>query len=1568
MKKNLFNARICLVALAIIFAVAGCGTEENPFVVNTLGDASRLTTVTGSECDTDATTPGQQCTLRSVVQTINMGFGVTNPLVTFAPNVVDQTISLTQGAILIQRPVQLRGPGASRLTFAGNGVFGPDNQVFVIDYGQGSVQGATTFSNLTIRGGNSADVGSGIYNRENLVLEGVELTGNGGANAGLGGAIYNDSEATLTMRRCTVDKNQSSVRGGGLYNAGTATLENCTFAGNRAPEGGNISVQGDVETTPGNLTLNFCTITAGVSENVGGGVVDEGGATIRVGNSIIAGNFATEGEVPDVSNEFISLGFNLIGNDTGSEGFTDGVNSDQVGTENVPLDPRFAGNLGDKGGDVATRVRTLALMADSPAIDGASSTANGAVTTDARVLPRPVDNAAVANAGDGADIGAFEVQPAVAFNDACPATPDTPETGPIVVNSTLDNQTAGDNARTLREAINCANINPNRSTISFAIETGSETVKTIVVGAALPDVTAPVVIDGNTQDGALPNTLSGNKEGTNALPAIEIIGSVDDVALLKLVAGSGGTNVANASELRGLVITNGTGSDVRIESDFNVLAGCFLGTNATGDAKSSVASNVFTDGLVISGNSNSIGGLNTANRNLISGHIGRGVVVFGDGNTLSGNLIGSDKTGTEKIPNGSGVQVSGEGNFIGAGSANPLGLASGGNLISGNTFNGINIFGTGNSVVLNRVGVEITGTSALGNGGDGLIIFNGSNVVGGADGSRNQISGNAGNGISFAGATLRVGVTPAKASAKVSPLAATSSIVRSNFIGTNDSGIAAIANAQNGIAIDSISDVLITAGVNNGSDVPNVISGNSGDGISISGDDADNIVIEKNFIGTDASGTNAIPNGGNGIGAATGLNLLIGGDTAKGNLISGNAKAGISARFGLGVRIAGNRIGTDVLGLSAVGNKGQGIVLNPPANASSTATSNVVQNVIAANGAAALELAGSAIAGPPQSANVIVQSNFIGFGIDGERALGNRDGVVVNSFRDVLIGGDQSGQGNLIGNIAATNNGSFSSGSGIAMQFCEAIVVQGNSIGLSALGAAAGNENNGIDIDSGRSITIASNIIGSNGITSGGGVTYFNDAAGVRLRGFNDVSATPGVQNVVIRSNFIGVNAQGAARPNVRGVQLVATGSLLVTNNLIGGPTTASANVIAGNASEGVLISTGAPANRVQSNFIGVLADGTERANGEVGVLIRSSDNIIGSDGTSTGGGNTIAFNRDGGRAADLCAHLPSAMRSSPGNPGHPDLPGQLEQLPLAARRRPDREPLHPARCPRALLDRAEQHPVRAAACGRHGRRASHSGDLPDLPAPLHRGHRHHRYQVEPPRQEPSTMTHTPHPCSVPRVALSRRQLLLGAGRCGRGRCTHDRREPGRSRQRDGIREQQPSFVQRAGRPSPALGPRHLAQHGGDDRCAHRAAGRQHPRVARPGRPVRLHLPNQHRRLPLVDGVAGELALIGTLERDRRLLQTLGTLASMRHHTPSGMFYNWYDEASGDVLTVWPEDGSRVYPFLSSVDNGWLGAALKVVTSTPGPAAKPARRLLHRMRWDMFYDNDLAHPGVRPAG
>ncbi|MGG5259835.1 glucoamylase family protein [Phycicoccus avicenniae] len=115
--------------------------------------------------------------------------------------------------------------------------------------------------------------------------------------------------------------------------------------------------------------------------------------------------------------------------------------------------------------------------------------------------------------------------------------------------------------------------------------------------------------------------------------------------------------------------------------------------------------------------------------------------------------------------------------------------------------------------------------------------------------------------------------------------------------------------------------------------------------------------------------------------------------------------------------------------------------------------------------------------------------------------------------------------------------------------------------------------------------------------------------------------------------------------------------------------------------------------------------------------------------------------------------------------------------------------------------------------------------------------------------------------------------------------------------------------------------------------------------------------------------VARELGLISRGECTRRLLQTLRSVDRMEHHTPSGMYYNWYDEATGEALTTWPDSGDTVVPFCSSIDNGWLGAALLVVASADRGAAPLARKVFGRMRWDAFYNDnsDPAHQ-VRAGG
>ena len=118
----------------------------------------------------------------------------------------------------------------------------------------------------------------------------------------------------------------------------------------------------------------------------------------------------------------------------------------------------------------------------------------------------------------------------------------------------------------------------------------------------------------------------------------------------------------------------------------------------------------------------------------------------------------------------------------------------------------------------NFIGVDVTGTAALGNSGSGVrIAVSPNNTVGGTTvAARNVISGNGFNGVFITFATLG------------------GNVVQGNFIGTDVTGAAALGNSFEGVRIVNSPDTTV-GGITQGS--RNVISGNA-NGISILGADA----------------------------------------------------------------------------------------------------------------------------------------------------------------------------------------------------------------------------------------------------------------------------------------------------------------------------------------------------------------------------------------------------------------------------------------------------------------------------------------------------------------------------------------------------------------------------------------------------------------------------------------------------------------------------------------------------------------------------------------------------------
>src|SRR5204863_436568 len=154
---------------------------------------------------------------------------------------------------------------------------------------------------------------------------------------------------------------------------------------------------------------------------------------------------------------------------------------------------------------------------------------------------------------------------------------------------------------------------------------------------------------------------------------------------------------------------------------------------------------------------------------------------------------------------------------------------------------------------------------------------------------------------------------------------ATGNKVEGNFIGTDLTGTAALANARNGVLIYSASGNIV-GGVSPAA--RNVISGNGQSGIYLFGSDSRGNLIQGNLIGTDVTGAKALGNGFDGIGIENAPGNIIGGTIpGAGNLISGNPQFGISINNSSSAnnQVQGNFIGTDVSGKFAIANTNGGI-------------------------------------------------------------------------------------------------------------------------------------------------------------------------------------------------------------------------------------------------------------------------------------------------------------------------------------------------------------------------------------------------------------------------------------------------------------------------------------------------------------------------------------------------------------------------------------------------------------------------------------------------------------------
>lgn len=669
-------------------------------------------------------------------------------------------------------------------------------------------------------------------------------------------------------------------------------------------------------------------------------------------------------------------------------------------------------------------------------------------------------------------------------------------------------------AGSLRQAIISANQASGTDTINFSIGAGA---KTITPATALPTITGPTIIAGNTQP------------GFTTTPLIEINGPGAGTGVNGLVLKGAGCVV------RGLVINDFQGNGILVYGSNSVVEGCFIGTNAAG-AAGAVGNNAH--GVLIAGAATGvrIGGTTAAARNVISGNTLSGVAILGaltSGNKIQGNFIGTNSGGAADVGN------SGDGVLIAGGSDNNVigGTVTGaGNVISGNTFTGVTISDagtTGNKVQGNRIGTNSVGTGDLGNGLAGVTIALGaaSNTIGGTvAGARNVISGNGSNGI------------------EIRDTGTKSNLIQGNFIGTDVNGTADLGNTLSGVLILNKAANNTVGGTVAGS--RNVLSGNGSQGVFIRDAGTTGNKVQGNFIGLSAAGA-ALGNSGRGVSITSGAaNNLIGGTVAAaGNVISANNDGVLLSDAGTtGNLVQGNFIGTDPAGALDFGNTFDGVfILLGASNNTIGGTVAGARNVISGNNLIGVEVRDGVTTGN------LIQGNFIGTNATGNAPIGNNLGGVV-----LLLGTKNNTVGGAVTAARNVISGNTVRGVWVRDPGTTGNKVLGNFIGTNAAGTAdLGNGSDGVEI----ALTATNNTIGGT-TTAARNVISGNNRFGILVQ-------NTGTTGNLIRGNFVGLSAAGAALGNTSHGIFV---TFAAANNTIGGTIAGAGNVIAHNGSDGVLI------------------------------------------------------------------------------------------------------------------------------------------------------------------------------------------------------------------------------------------------------------------------------------------------------------------------------------------------------------------------------------------------------------
>ena len=336
---------------------------------------------------------------------------------------------------------------------------------------------------------------------------------------------------------------------------------------------------------------------------------------------------------------------------------------------------------------------------------------------------------------------------------------------------------ADSGAGSLRDAINQANALTAGTavTIDFSIGSGAQTIE---LNSALPTLANPITLDGTTQP------------GYGGRPLIQVDGSG---------AGVGGAvgfsldDDSHNSVIKGLEVTGWSGGGIYDNNGTNdVFTNDIIGLHYNGTLPRDAGNGTFGIELTDQANNNTISSV------VVAGNQYNGIVINNStNNTVASSVIGTDLTGEDSLDRngaalGNGVSGGGGSGIVLNGSANHNTISN--NVIVNNQTDGVNINGVGTSanvLIGNHIGIDLAGTTALGNSGNGVSVLVGANgnFIGQA-GLGNVISGNGQYGVFLSGVDSVGDRT-------------TLNTVSGNLIGTNSAGKAAVPNAIDGIVVSA---------------------------------------------------------------------------------------------------------------------------------------------------------------------------------------------------------------------------------------------------------------------------------------------------------------------------------------------------------------------------------------------------------------------------------------------------------------------------------------------------------------------------------------------------------------------------------------------------------------------------------------------------------------------------------------------------------------------------------------------------------------------------------------------